>query len=107
LQYLRGGVIELINGSFRDIKNLEIDWFIAVNFTHAISDKEMASNLQCLTKNNRIHHFILDEVTGNYEYTHDYKMLMPQGYILADKLGPYASDGGRRYIKVFQNLEVI
>lgn len=71
--------IKFVNGSFQDILNMDIDWLIAVNFTHEISDADMAAYLNNLTEKNHIKYFILDEVTGNYKYTHDYAAILTEG----------------------------
>lgn len=101
-----GGRVTFINGTFQDIKNMNIDWFIAVNFTHTIPPGDMANNFRNLSESSIIKYFVLDEVTGNYKYTHDYDVLMPEGYILESTLGPYPSAGGKRHIKIFRNIEV-
>lgn len=95
----RGGVF--VNGSFDRIRGMDIDWLIAVNFTHEISDDEMSIYLKQLAENNRIKNIILDEVTGNYKYEHHYAELIPKGYSQKHIMGPYPSDGGKRYICIW------
>lgn len=97
------GKAVFLNGSFQEIKGMNIDWFIAVNFTHTISDHEMMMNLKALAEDNQVWHMVLDEVTGNYQYSHNYVEIVPEGYVLENTLGPYPSDGGKRYIKIFKN----
>lgn len=92
---------KFINGSFQDIRNMKIDWFIAVNFTHEISDGEMSIYLKQLVEKNEVKNIILDEVSGNYRYKHQYTDLIPEGYLLKRVMGPYQADGGERYICVF------
>lgn len=94
--------ISFINGTFEDITEKCIDWLIAVNFTHEISDIEMTDILENLTKNNQIRHIILDEVTGNYKYQHNYAGIVPKGYTLEKIVGPYPADGGVRHIVIFE-----
>lgn len=95
--------IKFINGSFQNINNMKIDWLIAVNFTHEISDEEMKINLNKLVGNNEIKNIILDEVTGNYKYWHDYSAIIPHEYEMK-KMGEYRADGGKRQIKVFTKM---
>lgn len=96
--------ISFINGTFGNIKGKHIDWFIAVNFTHGISDLEMADHLKSLINNNQVRHIILDEVTGNYPFHHNYADIIPCGYVLEKILAPYPSDGGVRRIVIFEKI---
>jgi len=98
--------IKFINGSFDEIKGYEIEYFIAVNFVHEIEDSMMKRFLESVDKRNKIHYLIVDEVTGNYAYSHNFSGLVPQGYCIIAELGPYPADGGQRRIKIFENTGV-
>lgn len=95
--------ITFINGTISDIKNYNIDFFIAVNFTHVISSEDMRKAMNDLILKNHIHYVIVDEVTGNYPYTHNFEEIIPVEFCCVKKLGPYESDGGERYVKIFRN----
>lgn len=94
--------IKLIHGTFDNISNLNIEFLIAVNFVHEISPEDMKGILQNLTTKNNIHYFIVDEVTGNYPYSHNFNKIMPAEYDCKHIMGPYDSDGGKRNVKVFK-----
>ncbi|MCI9539770.1 MAG: class I SAM-dependent methyltransferase [Lachnospiraceae bacterium] len=94
--------IKFIHGSFMDIGNEKIDWFIAVNFIHNIPKEEIKKILYQLAKKNNVQYFILDEVSGNYPYTHNFDFLVRGGYCLVQSLGPYKADQGERYIRIYR-----
>lgn len=94
--------IEIINGSFDDIKNLEIEWFIAVNFVHNIATEIVREYFLELVQKNKIYNFVVDEVNGeDYLYTHNYDEIIPSKYKLKEKLGPYEVKGGKRVINIY------
>lgn len=97
--------ITFINGTFSSIKNYTIEFFIAVNFTHEIPSDELGELIKNLTLENNIHYIIVDEVTGNYPYTHNFEKIMPKEFYCVKTFGPYPSDGGKRYVKVFKRIE--
>jgi hypothetical protein len=97
--------VEFLVGSFVDIKEKEIAYLVAVNFTHMLDVSTMKNYLNGCCNNNVVKNIIVDEVTGDYKYTHDYEKLcssLDVPYTLTKVMGPYVSaGGGSRYIKVF------
>lgn len=94
--------IEIINGSFDEIKDLEIEWFIAVNFVHNIATELVREYFLELVQKNKIYNFVVDEVNGeDYLYTHNYDEIIPPEYKLKEKLGTYEAKGGKRVVKVY------
>lgn len=98
--------ITFINGTFSDIKNYNIDFFIAVNFIHVISSEDMREIMKNLILKNHIRYIIVDEVTGNYPYTHNFEKIITAEFGCGKILGPYESDGGERYVKVFKKKDI-
>lgn len=103
--------VDFLEGTFDDIKGLKIDTLIAVNFTHNISDGDMETYFKNLIVNNSVRRCVLDEVTGDYKYKHDYlsiiKSVVPN-VTLVNTMGPYRGAGnGERYIKVFEIGKVV
>lgn len=93
--------IEFQSGSFETVQNLDITVFISVNFIHELSEDYLKSAYKQLFKNNNIKYYVVDEVTGLYQYRHNFAELLPDGNRLVKTLGPYLSAGGTRYIKIF------
>lgn len=94
--------LELFVGGFDDIRKQSIDYLITVNFLHEINDEDLHQIYNRLFTENKISMYIVDEVTGNYQHIHNYSKLIPQQYSIIHSLGPYKSDGGERYIKIFK-----
>lgn len=97
-----GDKIEFQIGTFDSLKGMNIDYLISVNFLHGIPPKELSDIYQRLFSNNNIQYYIADEVTGNYTYEHALKSLLPSSFNLIDSLGPYESDGGARFIRIYK-----
>lgn len=93
--------IEFAAGSFDKIQHMNISVLIAVNFLQILPEDEVRAAFREVFTKNRIQFFILDEVTGLYKFLHRFDSILPSGCTLVKTLGPYASWGGVRYIKVF------
>lgn len=94
--------VTIINGTFDEIENVKIECLIAVNFIHNISSDDMSLIIGKLTAKNQVRCIIVDEVTGNYPFTHNFDKIMPEIYFCKKILSPYSSDGGERYIKIYE-----
>ncbi len=101
-----GQEISFRKGSFEVIQNETIDALITVNFIHSISDEQLEQIFEKLFADNTIGYYVADEVTGRYPYSHKFEKLLPDSFSMEKKLGPYPSDGGFRYIKIWKNTKV-
>lgn len=97
--------IKIINGSFGDIKGLDIEYLIAVNFIHDIHSDQLEQYFTSLIHDNRVEYLILDEIKGgDYKYHHDFASWEDKfNFSLVEKMGPYVASGnGERYILVLK-----
>ncbi|MCR5238230.1 MAG: hypothetical protein K6E34_13620 [Lachnospiraceae bacterium] len=99
-----GKSISFVKGSFGDIGCGRIDFLISVNFPHEIPTDSLKKIYSSLFKRNQITYYIVDEVTGNYPYHHNYSSILPDEYRLYESIGPFGSDGGERNIRIFKHL---
>ena len=98
--------IKIINGSFEDIKGLNIEYLIAVNFIHDIPGTQLEQYFTSLIHDNRVEYLILDEIKGgDYRYHHDFSSWEAKfNFSIVKKMGPYVASGnGERYIVVQKN----
>lgn len=94
--------IDLKCGSFEDLEiKQDLDFFITINFLHAIPPEELRENLNKIFRESHIEYYIADEVTGNYRYLFKIEDILPEGYVLDRIIGIHPSDGGVRMIKGF------
>jgi len=101
-EYRFGKTIEFRHGSFEQIVEKSIDVLVTVNFVNSIPLEEVKRIYNELFKDRYIKYYIVDEVTGNYLNQYRFKELIPDEYVMSYSLGPYAADGGVRYIRVFE-----
>ncbi len=102
-EWYRDNGIEWNVGVFNDVRDRRIDCLIMVNFIHSVKPEYLGEYLPNLFSRNRVHYLVVDQVTGNYPYTHDFEALLPEGVEEIYRFGPYDSDGGHRYILLFEN----
>ena len=102
-EWYQGRGIEWNVGVFNDVRDRRIDCLIMVNFIHSVKPEYLSEYLTNLFSRNRVHYLVVDQVTGNYPYTHDFEALLPEGVEEIYRFGPYDSDGGHRYILFFEN----
>ena len=88
-------------GSFDKVIDLKIDYLLALNFTHGISVEDMKAYWDKVTATNDVDRIIVDEVTGNYTYAHDFSDMI-EGYETEKVLTGYSSDGGTRQIRILR-----
>ncbi len=99
---LYGNKIKFRLGSFEQATESYIDVFVSVNFVNSIPPDIVKDIYSKLFKDRYIKYYVVDEVTGNYRNHYRFKELLPDYYELSYSLGPYAADGGVRYIRVFK-----
>ncbi|RKM60412.1 glycosyltransferase [Butyrivibrio sp. CB08] len=102
-RFMKRGV-EWYVGSFNDVKDRDIEFLIAVNFIHSIKPEYLLEYFNNLYSRNKIKYLIVDKVTGNYPYTHDFESLLPEYVHEIKRFGPYYADGGERYILLWENM---
>lgn len=105
-EWYRDRGIEWNVGVFNDVRDREIDCLIMVNFIHSVKPEYLSEYFPNLFSRNRIRYTVVDQVTGNYPYTHDFVALLPEGVEEIYRFGPYNSDGGHRYILLFENKNI-
>ena len=102
-EWYKGRGIEWNVGVFNDVRDRKIDCLIMVNFIHSVKPEYLKEYFPNLFFRNHIRYMFVDQVTGNYPYTHDFEQLLPEGVREIYRFGPYDSDGGHRYILIFEN----
>ena len=76
-------------GSLENIKDLNIDFLIAVNFLHDYYPKDIESQFEIFLSRNRVDHILLDiidrEKSNNYKFYHDFEFLK-KNFFLSKKI---------------------
>ena len=89
-------------GSFNSIRNMKIDYLIAVNFLHDFESHQVKIWFEDLITNNQISHIVVDELTDQqYFCLHDWKNLLPNSYKETHCIENNYNSG--RSIKIFLN----
>lgn len=90
-------------GSFQDVKGMNIEYLVTVNFIHDIEPIILKGFYKDLCTENRINKILLDSVTGQgYKYKHNAEEVIPSGFKLVHTSRKYNSD---RRILIYQRVQ--
>lgn len=93
--------IEYVVGSFNQLNVAEpIDYVVTLGFMHGSKEDTWKSAYHKCASENNIKAFIVDVLPeGESSYQLDFGLILPENYILKDKLGPFLSG---RWIHVYE-----
>lgn len=95
----KGGIVYQ-EGSFEDVAEDSVDYFVTLNFMHGGTEDTWIEPYRKAAERNHVLHFMVDTVPsqGGSHFL-DWRKILPENYKRIERLGPFS---GGRYLEVWE-----